>query len=412
MSSLALFLKEKGFFVCGSDEKSSKCTELLKKNNVEVDFSVNFNKIDECDTVVFSSAIKKDNIQFEYAKQKGKKLLTRGQILGMVSDDYEKVIAVAGSHGKTTTTAMIYQILKVAGFKPTLHLGGFLIESGKNFEFGEKEFFVTEACEYCDNFLNLRPYISVITNVEKEHLDYFKTFENQLKSFEKFKSQSRYIIEENKNFNAKCIRHDKAGHLMFSMHNCNQKIFRLHLKICEEINVQNCIYAYMVAKKSGLSDEIIKQGLESFKGVENRFQKVSSPYFENVILDYAHHPTEIEKALSSAKKIFKRKKIISIFQPHTYSRTKTLLNEFIEVFKNEECPIFFKTYSAREKPEEGISAYEFSEILKKYNKNAFYFENYDDFFSFLKNIDKKETVLLFIGAGDLPEILNKNKFIE
>ena len=412
MSSLAIFLKEKGFYVCGSDDKESKTIEILKKNNIEVDILPNFSKIDSCDTVVYSSAIKPGNLQFEFAKSRNKNLLTRGQILGFISNDYEKVIAVAGAHGKTTTTAMIYQILKVAGLNPTLHLGGFKIEDSMNYEIGEKEFFVTEACEYCDNFLNLNPFISVVTNVEKEHLDYFKTFENQLKSFEKFKKQSRYVVDNTQNLKAKYIRHDKQGNLIFSLYDCDKKIMRLHLKICEEINTQNCIYAYLVAKKLGLNDEIIKMGLESFKGVENRFQKAKSEYFENVIIDYAHHPTEIEKAIKSAKKIFKNKKIIIIFQPHTYSRTKNLFSQFYEVFKNESCPVFFKTYSAREKPEEGFSAKQFVRMLKKYNKNAIYFEKYEDLINFLIKFNKKETVLLFIGAGDLPEILNKNKFIE
>ncbi len=412
MSSLAIFAKEKGFSVAGSDEAESETTKMLEEKQIDVDFCPNFQKISASDVVVFSSAIKSDNIQLQYAKCIGEKLLTRGQFLGQIANDYEKVIAVAGSHGKTTTTAMIYQVLKVAGLNPTLHLGGFKLDDGQNFTLGGKEFFVTEACEYCDNFLNLHPYLSVVTNVEKEHMDYFKTFENQRKSFEKFKSQSRFVIDDVKEYKAKNLRHDKDGNLSFSLYQGERKVMRLHLRICEEVNTQNCIYAYLAAKKLGLSDCKIKQGLESFEGVKTRFERVKSPYFEHVILDYAHHPTEIKNAIKSAKKIFKDKKLVIIFQPHTYSRTKTLLRQFIEVFKTQEFPIFFKTYSARERPEEGISAQHFVEILKKHNKNAVFYENFDDLFAFFEKLDKKECVLLFVGAGDLPSILHKNKFIE
>lgn len=412
MSSLAIFAKQEGMDVSGSDETESVATNILEKNGINIDFYPNFQKISQSDEVVFSSAIKEDNPQFQFAKRCGKRLLTRGEFLGQIAQKYEKVIAVAGSHGKTTTTAMIYQILKVSGKNPTLHLGGYKIDDGKNFVIGDREFFITEACEYCDNFLNLNPYISVVTNVEKEHMDYFKTFENQLKSFEKFKSQSRHVVDGVDDFKAKNLKHDKDGNLIFSLYKGEDKIMRLHLKICEEVNAINCIYAYRVAKKLGLSDCQIKLGLETFEGVKTRFERVKSSCFEHVILDYAHHPTEIKKAIKTAKKVFKNKRLITIFQPHTYSRTKHLLREFLNVFKGQELPIFFKTYSARERPDEGVSAKEFVELLKKYNKNAIFFENFADLSDFFKNFKNDEVVLLFLGAGDLPSILYKNKFIE
>ena len=412
MSALAVFAKEKGFEVFGGDDMQSKAIENLNEIGIEVDVVPNFQKINDCDVVVYSSAIKENNPQFQYAKKMKKKMLTRGEFLGMVARDYEKVVAVAGSHGKTTTTAMIYQILKVAGKNPTLHLGGYKIDDGQNFALGEKEYFVTEACEYHNNFLNLYPYLAVVTNIEKEHMDFFKNFSNQLKSFEKFKSQSRFVIEGVGDYKAKGIRHDKNANLIFSLYKGDQKIMRLHLKICEEVNAQNCIFAYRAAKILGISDCEIKLGLENFEGVKTRFERVKSSYFEHVILDYAHHPTEIKKAIKTAKKIFKGKELVIVFQPHTYSRTKTLLKEFVEVFKNQKFPIFYKTYSAREKLEDGVSAEEFVKILKKYNKNAVFFENLGDLMAFFESFDKKETVFLFVGAGDLQNILYKNRFVE
>lgn len=411
MSVLAIMLKERGFDVGGSDLTFSKATQILEKHLISVDLELNEEKIKEADIIVLSSAIKEDNPQYICAKKHKKKMLTRGQLLGMLANEFEKVIAVAGSHGKTTTTAMIYEILDCAGMKPTLHLGGFRIADGQNYEKGESEFFVTEACEYHDNFLNLHPYISVVTNVEKEHMDYFKTFERQLRSFAQFRKQSENVVEGQKNLQAKNIRHDKNGYLIFSLFDGKEKIMNLHLHICEEINTQNCIYAYQVAKLLKIPDCYIKIGLERFQGVSTRFEKVDCKYFDSVVCDYAHHPTEISKAISTAKRIYKNKKLITIFQPHTYSRTKTLLPEFVEVFKDVEIPVFFKTYSAREREEEGMSAKTFTEILKKHNKNARYFETYQELFEFLMNFEKCYTVLLFLGAGDLPVILHKNNFI-
>lgn len=411
MSALALLLNDWGVEVSGYDETPSRASAILEENKIKVDFKFFKKKIDENDIIVYSSAIKENNPLFCYAKEKQKIMLSRGQLLGKISQKYQKVIAISGSHGKTTTTAMIYEILKIAGKNPTLHLGGFRIEDEKNLEIGENEYFVTEACEYHDNFLFLNPYIAVVLNVEKEHLDYFKTFERQLASFEKFKKQSQIVVESQNNLKAKNIRHNKDGYLSFSLYNGKQKIMRLNLQICEEINTQNCIFAYQVAKKLQIPDCLIKQGLENFKGVSTRFEKKECQYFDNVICDYAHHPTELSKAIFTAKKIFKNKTIVTVFQPHTYSRTKLLLSDFLDVFKNIDLPLFYKTYSARENSEEGVSAKDFTEILQKDNKNAQYFDNFECLQKFLLKLNRKDVVLLFLGAGDLPAILHKNNFI-
>lgn len=411
MSSLAIMLKQRGFFVSGSDERQGQGTDILAENNIEVDFQLNEDNIRVADLIVASSAIKEDDLHLLLAKRYAKEIWTRGELLGFLSDQYEKVIAVAGSHGKTTTTAMIFEILKTAGKNPTLHLGGYRVENGKNFHLGEEEYFVTEACEYHDNFLNLHPYLSVVTNVEKEHMDYFHSFTNQKKSFKQFIKQSTFVVKDFAGIKAKDIRHDKNGGLMFSFYKNGKKFMDLHMHICEEINTQNCVYAYLVAKKLGFCDGIIKQGLENFKGVGTRFERVVCPRFDTVICDYAHHPTELKKAIATAKHIFKNKQLVTIFQPHTFSRTKNLLADFVNVFKDLPCPLFFKTYSAREKPEEGLSALQLTQIIEKHNKMAEYFETFEDLENHLNKFSKSDTVLLFLGAGDLPNILHKKNFL-
>lgn len=405
MSSLAIFLKEKGEIVAGSDVKNDHAIELLKAQDIHIDNKINKQAIMDSDVIVYSSAIKPNNEQFVYAQKLKKKMMTRGQLLGKIADEFENVVAISGSHGKTTTTAMIYEILNLAGLKPTLHLGGFRVKDEKNYVLGDRQFFVTEACEYYDNFLNLHPQISVVTNVEKEHMDYFKTFERQLKSFEQFKRQSQIVIEEDENFSAKNIRHDKNGGLIFTLCHRKQKIMRLHLQICENINVKNCIFAYRVAKALNISDQTIKMALERFQGVKTRFELTQNKHFKTIILDYAHHPTEIKNSIDSAKKIYKGRKIVAIFQPHTFSRTKTLFGDFVKIFRKQDNLILFKTYSAREKESEGVSAKDLAQFL---NKN--YAESTNDLFRQLKKFDQND-VLLFVGAGDLPNILHKKKFI-
>jgi len=410
MSALAIFLKNQGNYVSGSDITQSQTTDLLKQFDIEIDFDFRKDHIEKADYVVCSSAIKEDDINFKYAKELKKSIVCRGELLGEFSKQFKKVVAVAGSHGKTTTTAMIYEVLKSAKRNPTLHLGGFRCDDNKNFYLGENEYFVTEACEYHDNFLYLKPYIAVITNVEKEHMDYFKTFENQLLSFDKFRKSAKYVVEKAENLKAKNIRHKKNGSLSFDLFDEERKLMRLNLKLCEDINAQNCIFAYKACKLLGLSDSEIKQGLENFSGVKTRFEKVNCKYFDDVLCDYSHHPTEIEKAIYSARKIFKNKKLVLVFQPHTFSRTKDLLDEFVKVLKNVDFPILYKTYSAREKEEAGLSAKALSDILKIENAQTCYVEDFCELENILKSFDK-DAVIMFVGAGDLPAILHKNKFL-
>lgn len=412
MSALAIFLKQKGLFVSGSDISHGVATEMLEQNGIKVDFDINEEAIKSADVICVSSAIKQEDKRLKIAKEQKKKIITRGELLGEISKDYEKVIAIAGSHGKTTTTALIFHILKTANKNPTLHLGGYKIDDNKNYFVGGNEFFITEACEYCDNFLYLNPYLSIITNIEPEHLDYFKNFENQKKSFEKFELQSESLIKENLSFHAENVFHDKDGFLSFDLFKEENLILHFDTKLLEEINTKNIICAYRACRFLGVSDRQIEKGVESFSGVKCRFEKMKSERFGNVICDYAHHPTEIKNSIKSAKKIFLNKNLFVIFQPHTFSRTKFLFDEFFDVFKDVENPIFFKTYSAREKETDGMSAREFAEILRKTNKNTRYFEDFSSLNNFLQQIrDKQDCVLLFVGAGDLPQILNQNGFV-
>ena len=249
MSALAHFLINSGNEVAGSDINLNGA-ESLERDGIRVFQNKNAEEVAKADVVVVSSAIGENDDDLKIARKLKKKVLSRGELLGELSKHYEKVIAVAGSHGKTTTTALIYNILKCANVNPSLHLGGVLCEEKTNFVVGDTKYFVTEACEYRDNFLFLKPYIGVVTNIEEEHLDYFKTFENELNSFEKFKSNCEYVIDGSRLYPTH-IRYDRKGRLCFNVafddsddfsisHQRKlKKLISLKVQILEEVNVYN-----------------------------------------------------------------------------------------------------------------------------------------------------------------------------
>lgn len=396
MSALAYLTKLEGDFVKGSDINFFNIPKCLDK--ISIYKQPYIEGIDWADLIVCSSAIK-DNTELQMAKKLGKKVLTRGEWLGVLAKKYQKVIAVAGSHGKTTTTAMIYNILKVTGKNPTLHLGGNLKGVG-NVISGGKGYFVTEACEYYDNFLHLKPYMSVITNIEPEHLDYFKTFENEKKSFEKFKQNSKFVVEKSE-YSAKNIYINKDGKIAFNLFKNNQKIDRIKLKIGGKYNAKNALYAMTLCEKLGISHDLIKLGLESFEGVKKRCERVENNFNFLTFVDYAHHPKEILESAKYFKKIA-RKKCVAIFQPHTYSRTQKFFDGFLSSLSLFDEIICFKTYSAREREDEGLNETDIFNGLLKIGKTAFVCYDINELKIVLKRYEKGDLVV-FLGAGDLPD---------
>ncbi len=402
MSALALFLKQDGNYVKGYDLNNSA---FLKEYNIEVDNLINLENIKWADEVIYSSAFNEDFILIDFAKKLKKTVKVRGQLLGEIASAYENVIAVAGAHGKSTVTSLIYNILKVAGEKPSLHVGAFLKENNKNFEIADKKYFVSEACEYHDNFLYLHPKISVITNVESEHLDYFKNFNNLLKSFEKFAKQSQFCISKS-DLKIKRLKYDNNGFLIFDVYENKEKFLSLHMNIGGVYNVKNILFAIEVAKKLKISKCFIKLGLESFKGIQKRFENVGSISSAKVYLDYAHHPKEIASLYDSVKMLSGKK--VAVFQPHTFSRTLNFMNDFVDSLAMFDEIYLFKTFPAREKINTDVEI----ELLKKLSikKKVILYYDVDALIDKLKVLSEKD-VLLIMGAGDLPEILINKNFI-
>lgn len=396
MSALACIKQRQGDEVQGSDLNFENPPRSL--HNIKVFPQPYLRGIEWADEVVFSSAVRGSE-EVKYAKKIGKKVIPRGELLGELSRDYDKVIAVAGSHGKTTTTAMIYHVLQDNGYSPTLHLGGDLKGTG-NVVLGGKEYFITEACEYCDNFLFLHPFISVITNVEPEHLDYFKTFKNEKKSFKKFEKQSEICIKKMEyKIHKKEVRED--GCISFILKKNKKKFDKINLKIGGEYNIYNAIYCLQVCEKLGLNFDQIKNSLETFIGVRKRCEKIFSKYKFNIFIDYAHHPKEIKKSAIYFKEICKGK-CVAIFQPHTYSRTKLLYEDFIKSLSIFDEIICYKIYPARETPDMGYDERKLAEGLVKRGKNAIRCNDEKEVREILEGCSDKDLVV-FLGAGDLPD---------
>jgi len=426
MSALALLLKRINKKCSGSDLIKSKITKNLKKQGVKVFYKHKASNIKNCDLVVFSGAIPNQNPEIIKAQQLNIPVIERSELLYLVSCEYKNVIAISGTHGKTTTTAMIAYIFMLCGLKPTVHLGGEFDYINGNVMLGEKEYFITEACEFRDSFLTLRPNVSVINNIELEHLDYFKNLNNEIKSFNKFAKNTKnvcfingkyknYIKNKNKlqsfgysNTNALYVRNIKKGidsKYSFDCYKGKNYIGNFKLNVYGRHNIENALSAISVCLHFNIDYNVIYLGLKTFNNVHRRFEVLGLYKNCMMIHDYAHHPTEILNTIKTCKEVFK-KKVVCVFQPHTYSRTKTLIENFSKCFDGLDCLYLLKTYSAREKFEYlGSADYLKNRILKSqpnflvkgvYNKK--------EFVKVAKKENFNDCVLLFLGAGDIEKI--------
>ena len=421
MSALALILSNQGYVVQGSDLSKNEFTEKLQEHNIKVFIGHKKSNIDNAiDVVVYSSAISEQNEELKAAKEKNLKIFSRAQILQEISKAYDNVISIAGAHGKTTTAGMITEVFMLAGLKPTAHIGGVVKSFNSNYLLGDHKYFITEACEYKNNFLLLNSTVGVILNVEPEHLDFFKTYENVLDAFKKFAQNSKTIIMYQKvpinhenavfygqnGYNARKVKKIKHGRYQFVCYFDNKKLFKVVLNVVGKHNIYNALATIAVCKYYGIRHNIIKQAIKNFSGISRRYDiKKIKPF---IVHDYAHHPSQI-KSVIEATRNFKKKLIIVAFQPHTYTRTQTLMNEFVDAFDVADDVCIVKTYSAREPFLKGGSAKTLYQHLKKKLKNIEYFSNFQSCYEYLQKKIKKTDTLLILGAGDIEILADKFK---
>ncbi len=431
MSGLAEILMGEGFTVSGSDAKESPLTKSLEEKGAKIFYGQRASNImDTTEAVVYTAAIHPDNPEFAKAKEKNLPMLTRAQLLGQIMRNYDTPIAISGTHGKTTTTSMVSHILLEGKCDPTISVGGILPAIGGNIRVGESETFVTEACEYTNSFLSFFPKISIILNIDADHLDFFKDLDDIRHSFRRFADLLpsdgtliinadipdyqeitkelpcrvvTYGLEQEADYQAKDITFDKYGHASFTVYKNGRKTGSYYLRVPGMHNVSNALASIALGHLLGLTEEVIIKGLGSFTGTDRRFQYKGEVAGVTVIDDYAHHPTEIEATLHAAGN-YPHQKIWCVFQPHTYTRTKALLPEFAKALTLADHVVLADIYAARETDTLGISSEDLQKCIQELGTPCEYFPTFDEIENFLLENCSRGDLLITMGAGDVVNI--------
>lgn len=431
MSGLAEILMKEGFTVSGSDNKESSLTDHLTDKGAVIFYGQKAsNIIDGINVVVYTAAIHEDNEEFMEAKRQGLPMLSRAELLGQLMTNYDTPIAVSGTHGKTTTTSMLSHIFLAGDMDPTISVGGILKAIHGNIRVGSSGLFVTEACEYTNSFLHFFPKISVILNIDADHLDFFKDLDDIRHSFRLFAEllpedgtlvingdieNLSYITdglacrvvtfgrEASLDYSASDIQYDEQGNASFDLIRHGIPSGHVTLSVGGEHNVYNALSAIAVADLLGVSAETIQEGLLSFHGTDRRFEYKGEFNGITVIDDYVHHPTEIEATLKSAAH-YPHRELWCIFQPHTYTRTKALFDEFAQALSHTDHLILADIYAARETDTLGISSEQLARAAASYGCDAIYLPSFDEIEKYVRDHCQSGDLLITMGAGDVVNI--------
>ena len=434
MSGIAEILHNFGIFVTGSDCVRSKITDRLSSHGIFVSIGHETNLVKKADLVVYSAAIKQDDEELIQAKLNNIKIIERSDFVGYLTRIYKNTIGIAGTHGKTTTTSMVSLCFLEAGLDPTIQVGAMLKQLNGNYRVGNSEYFILESCEYVESFLKFSPKSSIVLNIDNDHLDYFKNFDNIKMAFEKYvailpfdgllvtnaddpnclnlrsfaeaKSVTFGIKNDKANYIARNIRFDTNGCAKFDVYHNNNYYFEVKLSVPGIHNVLNAIACIALCTEYGIDKYIIKSALLKFTGANRRFELVGSYDNINVYDDYAHHPSEILATANSLKNKSYRQSWI-VFQPHTYSRTKLLLDDFANVLTNFDNIVITDIYAAREKNTYNISSLDLVNKIKSFGKDAKYISNFDDIAKYIKERACPEDIILTVGAGTITELGKK-----
>ena len=407
VSAIARMMLLKGKVVSGSDVEQSAITDELKKLGAKIYIGHSEKNItDNTDLVVYTIAVDQNNPEFVKAKELGIETRTYSQMLGVISDGYYTV-AVSGTHGKTTTTAMLAKVVVDAGLDPTVIVGSLLKDSGSNLIAGNSDLFIVEACEYKRSFLDLNPNILVITNIDEDHLDYYKDLSDIQSAFaslvEKLGSDDFVVCNPNDPKVIPVLKNAKCKIVNYT--NLRSLASQIELRVAGEYNVENAEAALAAARALKISEQDATKSLSEFEGVWRRFEyKGKTENGAEVYDDYAHHPTEIRAALCAAREKFPTRKITVVFQPHLYSRTKLLLNDMAVSFKSIDKVLIAPIYAAREKKDQSISSSILVDEINKNTSNAQAYENFSDIEAYLRENTGKDDIIITMGAGDVFKI--------
>ncbi len=437
MSGIAELMQDKGYIIQGSDINLNENTKRLKKKGIKFYLGHNKKNISSADAIVFSSAIKNNNPEIKAAIQKKIPLLSRADMLGELMKN-KKSIAIAGSHGKTTTTSLVGNIFNTANLDPTIVNGGIINSLSKNNRFGKGDWMIVEADESDGSFLKLPHQISIITNLDIEHLDFYKSKQNLFRSFENFinmlpfygtaiiciddknlktlikKIKTRNIITYSiKNKFADVYIYDvvrKKTKSSFKLKINNNKLIKIDnykftINSLGDHNILNGAASIIASKLVGVKNSFINKALSNYIGVERRFSFLGYKNKALIYDDYAHHPTEIIATIKAAK--YLKNNIVVVFQPHRYSRTSILFNDFVKILSKINNLILLETYSAGEKTIKGATSQDIYINVFKKNKNIVYLNNLNTLNEILTKYTIKKNTIIFMGAGSISNLAKK-----
>ncbi len=428
VSGIAQLALRRADKISGSDIKVSGITDRLKRLGIDIRIGHDAAHIDGADLVVYSSAIPYDNPELAAARSRGVLIKRRAEFLSILMAD-KKVVTVSGAHGKTTTTSLAAKLLLTAGLKPTIAVGGILREDGDNAKLGESQYFVAEADESDGSFLLYTPDYSIITNIDYEHMDYYKSYDNIINAFAQFMDQTKqggcvFYCRQDKVLSSLAAK-SKARSVSFGftqeadfypenvkfsangiVFNCVYRgslLGEISLKLIGRHNVSNALAVAALGIEMGFDFSRISSALSGFQGVERRFQVKYDGEDVKIVDDYAHHPTEIQATLEAAALSLGRRLVV-VFQPHRYTRTKMLLDKFAQCFYKSDHLVITDIYPAGETAIDGINSQNVVNCIRAHIKTPVDYVARQDVISYLKGVICQDDLVLFLGAGDITKI--------
>lgn len=430
MSGIAEITKSLGATVSGSDITETEITKSLEKKEMFIKYGHHPEMIKDADIIVYTAAIHEDDPERIETKKLNKENYERAEFLGIISKQYKNCLCISGTHGKSTTTGMVSMCFLEAKLNPTIQIGAILSEINGNTKIGSKDYLIMESCEYVDSFLHFHPTSIIITNIDDDHLDYFKNLDNIKKSFNKYVNllpnngllvknnddansldveagyQGKIItygIDSAADYQAKNITVNELGHYSFDVYYQNKMLTNISLNINGYHNIYNSLAALALSHYYIDDITIIKKGLEKYHGVGRRFEYLGKFNGAYVYDDYAHHPTEIKTTLESVKKVAHNQDYC-IFQSHTYSRTKEHLEDFANILSQFDNIIIAPIYPAREINTFNISEEMLVDKIKEKNPNVIYLDSFDSILDYIKNTVKEKDLVITVGAGPVNKI--------
>lgn len=431
MSGIAAILTNWGFNITGSDWSQSESTDKLNSMGIKVTIGHNLDDVANSDVVVYSAAIKQDDPEMIEAKRLGIPSIERADFLGELTRCFKDTICISGTHGKTTTTSMISLCFLEALKDPSIQVGAFLNALDGNYKVGNSEHFIIEACEYVESFLKFSPKAEIILNIDNDHLDYFKTFDNIKNAFIKYvkllpddgvliingddkncldlpqytdcKILTYGIDNKNVDFYVENIKFDNDGFPEFDVYKNNEFFTKIKLSVPGTHNVLNALACICLCDYYGISETDLQNALKKFTGAHRRFEFKGKLNGASIYDDYGHHPTEIVATSKSVSNKTHNKSWV-VFQPHTYSRTKELLDDFANALLDFDYVIILDIYAARETNTYNISSKDLVNKIISLGKNAKYISSFDDCVSFLKENVEENDIILTLGAGTVTQI--------